>query len=103
MTIKEIQLDNALRWLAGHIQKGQGIHCTVFCPAYNRDDAKCTHTGPRLPCASIIYEEALRAVGGADAEHKEGVAGVAGVAGIIGQWPGDETDEEIEQALSDLS
>lgn len=26
-----------------------------------------------------------------------------GVAGIIGKWPGDETDEEIEQALRELS
>ncbi|MCI0381307.1 MAG: hypothetical protein L0215_27290 [Gemmataceae bacterium] len=26
-----------------------------------------------------------------------------GIAGIFGKWPGDETDEQIEQALKDLS
>lgn len=50
------------------------------------------YTMPRPTLQQADVDEALR-----DRDHK------GGVSSIIGQWPGDETDEEIASALKELS
>ena len=104
MTTREIQLDAALKWLATQVQTfHQRGGCTIICPYCQGKRPGCIETvddcaykGTPLPCRVLIYEAALTAVGGADAEHK------GGLAAIVGKWPGDETDAEIEEALEGL-
>lgn len=47
--------------------------------------------------ADITLVELVQPLWGQDQSHKNGIAA------IIGKWPGDETDDQIHQALNELS
>lgn len=74
------QFDHPLLWIVpdeiNPTAEGESTLCFQPPPART----------PRFDLAKILQEQS----------HKQGVSA------IIGQWPGDETDEQIEQAFQDI-